>query len=128
MLGVSDGTTVFRPDSFSYLRIPAADPTAAAAFYTAVFGWEVEPESGRFTDGSGHVIGHFVSDLDVAGEAGVRPYIYVLDVDQTLAKLTTLGGVLMTPPYPEGNLRVATFRDPDGNVIGLWQQAAPGHA
>jgi uncharacterized protein len=122
---VIDGTTVFRPDSFSYLRIPAPDPTRAAAFYTRAFGWEVEPESGRFTDGSGHVIGHFVSDLDVAGEAGVRPYIYVVDVDQTLAKLTTLGGVLMTPPYPEGNLRVATFRDPDGNVMGLWQQAAP---
>jgi hypothetical protein len=26
-----------------------------------------------FTDGTGHVIGHFVTDQPVAGESGVRP-------------------------------------------------------
>ena len=26
-----------------------------------------------------------------------------------------------TAPYPEGNLTVATFRDPAGNEIGIWQ-------
>jgi uncharacterized protein len=71
------------------------------------------------------VIGHFVSDIDVAGENGVRPYVYVEDVEQTLAKLSSLGGSSVTPPYPEGNLEVATFRDPAGNVVGIWQQAAP---
>jgi len=55
----------------------------------------------------------------------VRPYIYVDDVQQTLAKLTSLGGVTVKPPYLEGNLTVATFRDPAGNVIGIWQQSAP---
>jgi hypothetical protein len=34
------------------------------------------------------------------------------------------GGSSVTPPYPEGNLKVATFRDPAGNVVGIWQQAA----
>jgi hypothetical protein len=29
---------------------------------------------------------------------------------------------LVDPPYPEGDLRVATFRDPAGNVIGVWQR------
>ena len=27
-------------------------------------------------------------------------------------------------PYPEGDLWVALFRDPGGNVIGVWQQGA----
>ena len=90
-----------------------------------MFDWEVDPERGRFTDGSGHVIGHFVSDIDIAGEDGVRPYVYVEDVEQTLAKLSSLGGSSVTPPYPEGNLKVATFRDPAGNVVGIWQQTAP---
>ena len=125
MPDMNDAPTVFRPDSVSYLRIPTPAPTRAAAFYAAVFGWEVDSESGRFTDGSGHVIGHFVSDIDVAGEAGVRPYIYVLDIDQTLAQVTSLGASTVTPPYPEGNLRVGTFRDVCGNVIGVWQQTAP---
>jgi hypothetical protein len=31
------------------------------------------------------------------------------------------GGALDTEPYPEGNLSVATFRDPAGNVLGVWQ-------
>jgi len=120
-----DQPTVFRPDSVSYLRIPAPDPVKAAVFYGAVFDWEVHPDEGRFTDGSGHVIGHFDADIGVAGEDGVRPYVYVEDVEHTLAKLTSLGGSSVTPPYAEGNLKVATFRDPLGNVIGIWQQAAP---
>jgi hypothetical protein len=28
------------------------------------------------------VIGHFVSDIDVAGKDGVRPYVYVEDVER----------------------------------------------
>lgn len=121
---MSDEPTVFRSDSVSYIRIPAPDPAEAAAFYAAVFNWEVDPKRGHFADGSGHVIGHFVSDIDVAGEGGIRPYIYVEDVEQALAKLSSLGGSCVTPPYPEGNLRVATFRDPAGNVVGIWQMAA----
>jgi hypothetical protein len=27
-------------------------------------------------------------------------------------------------PYPEGDLWVATFRDPAGNVLGVWQTAS----
>jgi predicted enzyme related to lactoylglutathione lyase len=116
---------VFRAGGVSYLRIPAADPRASAAFYAAVFGWTVEAERAEpsFEDGSGHVIGHFIADLPVAGEAGVLPYVYVDDVEATLERATTEGGEIATAPYPEGDLRVATFRDPAGNVIGVWQRA-----
>ncbi len=118
--------SVFRPGGVSYLRIPAPDPARAAAFYAAVFGWQVR-EGGRepaFTDGSGHVIGHFMAELAVAGEDGVRPYVYVEDVDATLARALAHGGEVVEEPYPEGNLRVATLRDPAGNVVGAWQRAA----
>jgi predicted enzyme related to lactoylglutathione lyase len=27
----------------------------------------------------------------------------------------------VTEPYPEGDLWVAVFRDPSGNVLGVWQ-------
>jgi predicted enzyme related to lactoylglutathione lyase len=67
------------------------------------------------------VIGHFMTDQPVAGEAGFRPYIYVERVDDTLAKITAAGGGVVTPPFPEGDLWVATFRDPAGNVVGVWQ-------
>jgi len=120
-----DEPSVFRPDSVSYLRIPAPDPAAATGFYSAVFSWQVRISAsggGAFTDGSGHVIGHWVNDRRVVGPgAGAIPYIYVDDLAGTLAKVAANGGAVVTQPYPEGNLTVATFADPAGNEIGVWQ-------
>jgi uncharacterized protein len=115
---------VFRGAGISYLRIPANDPQQTAAFYESVFGWTVNTDRAdpSFEDGTGHVIGHFVTDLAVAGEAGVRPYIYVERVDDTLEKVSAHGGTTVLEPYPEGDLWVATFRDPAGNVLGIWQR------
>ena len=119
---------MFRPGGVSYLRIPAPDPNRAAAFYAAVFGWtvDVDRDNPSFADGSGHVIGHFMPDLVVAGDAGVKPYVYVENVAQTLDRALALGAEITADPYPEGNLTVATFRDPAGNEIGAWQQGTPG--
>ena len=52
---------------------------------------------------------------------GILPYIYVTDLDDTLRTAAERGAELITPPYPEGNLKIATIRDPAGNVIGIWQ-------
>jgi uncharacterized protein len=122
--GAEDEPRVFRAGGVSYLRVPAADPGRSAGFYAAVFGWTVrtDRDDPSFEDGTGHVIGHFVADLAVAGEAGVRPYVFVERVDETLGKVVAEGGAVETPPYPEGDLWVATFRDPAGNVLGVWQQ------
>jgi predicted enzyme related to lactoylglutathione lyase len=115
---------VFRVAGISYLRIPAPDPRRSAAFYQAVFGWELggAADDPSFQDGTGHVIGHFMRDLAVAGDAGVQPYIYVERIDDTLEKLAASGADLVREPYPEGDLWVATFRDPGGNVVGVWQR------
>ncbi len=115
---------VFRPGGISYLRIPARDVRQSASFYRAVFGWKVrdDPDSPAFEDGTGHVIGHWRTDLPVAGEAGVLPYIYVNRVDDALWQVNEHGGEVVRTPYPEGDLWVATFRDPAGNVLGVWQR------
>jgi uncharacterized protein len=114
---------VFRRGGISYLRIPAAEPPKAAAFYQRVFGWNIDMERAdpNFEDGTGHVIGHFVPDAEVVGEAGVRPYVYVDDVDAALARVVASGGEVERRLYPEGDLWVATVRDPAGNVVGIWQ-------
>jgi hypothetical protein len=117
---------VFRVAGGSYLRIPAPDPPRSGAFYEAVFGWRVDRarDTPSFEDGTGHVIGHFIGDMPVAGEAGVRPYIFVESVDETLDKVASQGGEVATTPYPEGDLRVATFHDPAGNEIGVWERGS----
>jgi predicted enzyme related to lactoylglutathione lyase len=116
---------VARPAGISYLRIPAPDPKRAAAFYGAVFGWKVDADRDdpSFEDGTGHVIGHIHSDMEVSGEAGIRPYVYVESVEDTLDKIASNAGAVVTPPYPEGDLTVAVFRDPMGNVLGIWQRS-----
>jgi predicted enzyme related to lactoylglutathione lyase len=45
-------------------------------------------------------------------------------VDEILKMVVAHGGEVVTPPYPEGDLRVATFSDSAGNVIGVWQQSS----
>jgi predicted enzyme related to lactoylglutathione lyase len=114
----------FRDRAVSYLEVPAIDVAQSSKFYSQVFGWAVssDAEQGSFTDGSGHVIGHWRTDLDVAGDRGVRPYIYVSDLDQVLNEAAAHGGMIVQPRYTEGDLWVARFRDPAGNVIGVWQQ------
>ena len=120
--------SVFRNSSVSYLHIPAPDVGRSAAFYQEVFGWTVrgDPDHPGFSDGSGHVIGHFIATLPVAGEAGVVPYIYVAGLDAALDRITAHGGAVTRPPYLEGDLWVATFRDPAGNVLGVWQHGPRG--
>lgn len=114
---------VFRHAGISYLRIPARDVRRSAAFYRAVFGWSLsgDPDDPSFSDGTGHVIGHWRTDLPVAGAAGVLPYVFVDRVDDALWQITEHGGEVVEAPYPEGDLWVATFRDPAGNVLGVWQ-------
>ena len=114
---------VARPGGVSYLRIPAVNVAGSAAFYRDVFGWELrgDPAAPSFTDGTGHVIGHWRTDLPAVGEAGVIPYIYVSDLDDALLRAAEHGGKIVTAAYPEGSLWIATINDPAGNVIGVWQ-------
>jgi uncharacterized protein len=111
------------PGAITYLHIPAADARQAAAFYREVFGWHISnPDSDRpsFDDGSGRLSGAWVGDHLVADEPGLLPYIYVDQVEETMTKILAHGGKVLTDPFPEGRLTVATFRDPAGNVMGLW--------
>jgi hypothetical protein len=43
-----------------------------------------------------------------------------VDNEPTDAHLATLQDGIVDGPYPEGDLWVATFRDPAGNVLGIW--------
>jgi uncharacterized protein len=117
---------VGRIAGISYLHIPAHDVAASAAFYRDVFGWTLHggPDAASFSDGTGHVIGRWVTDQGVAGADGLRAYIYVADVEDTLSAINSHGGQTVQAPYPEGTLRVALFADPAGNVLGIWQETS----
>lgn len=108
----------------SYIQIPATDVEKTSAFYAEVFGWTLRGGKGHhrsFTDTSGVLIGAFVTERAISREPGILPYIYVESVDGALEQIVTHGGEVVTAPYPEGPLWVARFRDPSGNVIGIWK-------
>jgi predicted enzyme related to lactoylglutathione lyase len=132
---MNDGTTaqadsgveaqLARQGKLSYVQIPALDVDRSAAFYTAVFGWssrdDKNPAHRSFGDTTGELIGAFVSGHAISREPGVLPYVYVDRIDDTIAKIEANGGEIVRAPYAEGELWIATFRDPASNVIGVWQ-------
>lgn len=122
----SEPPSVFRAGDVSYLHIPCRQPSRAADFYEAVFGWKPRRDCDEpaFADASGHVIGHFVAGEPATGKAGIRPFVYVDDIDQAMTLIEKTGGTLAGPPRPEGSLRVGLFRDPEGNLMGVWTETA----
>ncbi len=118
-------TRLAKPGGVTYMQIPATDPRRSGAFYAAVFGWNVHGSEAHLSfDAANDVAGAFVTNLQVAREPGVLPFIYVASVDETLGKVTANGGAIERPRYDEGGLWVAAIRDPAGNVIGVWQDSA----
>jgi predicted enzyme related to lactoylglutathione lyase len=117
--------TVFRPGDVTYLHIPCREPSRAADFYEAVFAWKPrrDDDEPAFSDATGHVIGHFIAGVP-SQEAGIVPYLYVEDLRQTVTLIAENGGTIAGDPRPEGTLQVATFRDPEGNLLGIWTETA----
>jgi predicted enzyme related to lactoylglutathione lyase len=113
-----------RHGGLSYLEIPAVNTRQSAAFYAAVFGWTLsakDTDDPHFEDRTGHLIGRWVTSHAISREPGLLPYFYVDHIDNAIEKAAAHGGEIEKAPYPEGDLWVATIRDPAGNLIGLWQ-------
>ncbi len=114
----------FEDGRLSYLQLPATDLAVSARFYAGVFGWRCKGDGARhraFTDATGHMIGAFITGRLPTGAPGILPYVYVHGIDAALARVVAYGGEVVRSPYPEGDLWVGTFRDPAGNVLGVWQ-------
>ena len=72
--------TLARPNSISYMQIPAIDAERSADFYESVFGWSIHGRGTShvsFDDASGYVSGAWVTNRAISREPGVLPYIYV---------------------------------------------------
>jgi len=116
---------LFDHGRLAYLQIPATNVRESAAFYLTNFDWQTRGEGTEhlsFQDATGDMIGAWVTDLVISRQPGVLAYVYVHGIDATLARIAASGGEVVKPPYPEGDLWVATFRDPAGNVLGIWQE------
>jgi predicted enzyme related to lactoylglutathione lyase len=111
-----------------YLEIPSVDVHQSAAFYEKVFGWNIrqrDTDRPSFDDATGYVSGAWVTGRVIAREPGLLPYIWVDGIDAALAQIAACGGQVVDPPRldsPGSTSWIATFRDPAGNLIGLYQE------
>jgi uncharacterized protein len=121
-----------------HFEIPADDLDRAKSFYGAVFGWELQtvPMNG------GEYTSVITTDVDeqtqqpiepgainggmfVRNESTVTTPVITIDVDgidDALKQIEAEGGSTVTPRTAIPGLGAfAYFKDPEGNVMGLWE-------
>jgi len=108
-----------------YVEIPATDVQLSAGFYEEVFGWRIRQRGDghtAFDDTTGEVSGAWVLGRPAALEPGLLLYIMVDSVAATVDAVTANGGEIVQPIGADAPEITARFRDPAGNVIGLYQE------
>jgi predicted enzyme related to lactoylglutathione lyase len=100
---------------------PVTDLEKAKPVYTALLGVEPMADAPYYVgyEAEGQQIG-----LVPGGGGMTSPvaYWHVADIEAKLAEVTAAGATLKESPRDVGGGRlVATFTDPDGNVLGLIQ-------
>ena len=109
-----------------YVEMPASDIKRSAEFYEKVFGWRIRQRgdsSTAFDDTAGAVSGTWVTGRPPA-TPGLLIYIMVDSVAATIETVVARGGELVQAIGVDAPEITARFRDPGGNVIGLYQQPA----
>jgi predicted enzyme related to lactoylglutathione lyase len=90
-----------------------------------VFGWHLRRRgdgSTAFDDTTGEVSGTWVVGRPPAAEPGLLVYIMVDSVAETVDAVLASGGGIVQPIGGDAPEITARFRDPAGNVIGLYQE------
>jgi uncharacterized protein len=108
-----------------YIDIPATDIARSADFYSRVFGWEIRKRgdgSTAFSDTVNQVSGTWSVGRPPASQPGFLVYVMVEDAEATIKVIEANGGEIVQPIGGDAPEITARFRDPGGNVIGIYQQ------
>jgi predicted enzyme related to lactoylglutathione lyase len=115
-----------------YIEMPATDIRRSADFYKKVFGWRTRQRGDgqtAFDDPTGEVSGTWIRGRPPSAQPGLLFYIMVDNVSATVDAITAHGCEIVQPIGVDAPEVTARFRDPGGNVIGLYQQPKhPEHA
>ena len=102
---------------------PVSDLPKAKAVYTALLGGPPQADEAYYVgyDVAGQHIG-LVPGGGPQGMTSPVAYWHVPDIEAKLAEVTAAGATVKEAAHDVGGGRlVATFTDPDGNVLGLVQ-------
>ena len=108
-----------------YIEFPATDIARSAEFYQNIFGWNVRKRgdgSTAFDDGVGEVSGTWKLGRPPAATPGLMMYIMVDSVAAILEAIVDQGCEIVQPVGADAPEITARFRDPGGNIIGIYQE------
>jgi predicted enzyme related to lactoylglutathione lyase len=119
-----------------HFELPFDDGDRARGFYKEAFGWQLQempdmaytlvtsgPSGDQGPTEAGFINGGMWARV---GGPSTAPVIVVdvESIDVALERIGELGGSTVTPKMPVGDMGFAAYvRDPEGNVIGLWETA-----
>jgi len=120
-------------NTFGWIEIKTRDIEKTANFYENLFGWRViEKDTADgfdvwiFDTGGEPRVQNLRRGgiwLRPSGEPlGIVVYVEVDDIETILKKVRELGGKVVTPKTPQGPNFRATFTDPSGNILALWEE------
>ncbi|MBD1590562.1 VOC family protein [Arthrobacter sp. S1_S22] len=118
-----------------HFEIPADDQERAKKFYQQALGWRIEPVPGMDYNmvittpmdeatGQPTIAGAINGGMMAREEKIANPVITVdvPDIDATLKTVEELGGSVVMPKNEiPGMGYFAYFKDPEDNVMGLWE-------
>lgn len=107
-----------------YVEVPSTDVARSAEFYSRVFGWKMRKRgdgSTAFDDSVGEVSGAFVMGRPPMSSVGLLIYVMVDSVASALEAVVANCGEIVQPIGGDAPEVTARFRDPAGNVLGLYQ-------
>jgi uncharacterized protein len=116
-----------------HFEIHAANPEAAAKFYSTIFGWQITKWEGPVdywlvATGEGRGIDGGIVERQgeaPASGAGVNAYVCTIGVtslDETQSAILANGGTVAVEKQEiPGVGLLAYFKDPDGNIFGALQ-------
>ncbi len=122
----------YQPGMPSWTDLATSDEAAALEYYSALFGWEDEPnEAGEGMVYHMQKLGDdYVAAISAQQphetEQGIPPhwntYITTDDLEGTVAKVAGAGGQVFAPPFDVMDAgRMAAIADPEGAAVNLWE-------
>jgi uncharacterized protein len=124
--GEAPGPTAGSAEPVDWFEVLGSDAGRTQRFYCELFGWTVQ--DGDAADPPGYGLVNTGAGRGIQGGLGSSEdmhwatiYAKVPDVEQALAKAESLGGTRVYGPQgPDGQLKAGAFRDPAGNVFGVY--------
>jgi uncharacterized protein len=121
---------VNRANTLIWNELQARESDAAQAFYTAVFGWTSSVDENGYVTHSQNSRRHagMIPMDETWGDipSNWAVYFMVEDVAGTAAKVQELGGALLVPPSPAGDIgHFAVVQDPQGGAFSIIQFNGP---